>query len=131
MCLVLVLHCDLCINFLLHIARQNTLEIALTNIIYDGLSKYEETQTVIPVFQWAVDKVQMPLNVFRRSVNRVYNTGVCIGCAATIRYFIKRIKSGIGRDRLLSMASFICVLFNLQTEKVCHTLVDLNLVRML
>lgn len=108
---------------------RDTIDEAAIDIIYNGLVVYEETNVEIPLMRQTIQKLKIPTNVFRKNIKApIANTGVCIGCAAALKYFIIRSRLGLSRNRLVDMLVFACTLFNVESERVCRGAVELNIV---
>ncbi|XP_066583446.1 sphingomyelin phosphodiesterase-like [Prorops nasuta] len=100
-------------------------ESALERELQTWMESNEETDS----FKQMIELFKLPTSLQRKNYN--YFTGerhtvICKTCIATFKVFIQYRRDGKSAEDILTRASKLCKLLNLQKENVCEGLIQLN-----
>lgn len=93
--------------------------------------RFHETKEKTPLYSALLDIFQVPAEFKRsgRSKPNPFDSSdmMCVLCDSVMSAYMQEIRNGVSQEELTGMVNELCVTLNLQTERVCKGLIDLNI----
>lgn len=116
------------LSSLLHLHSWCCAEV-LGGLFADEMMKFHQTKQTTPLYSALLDIFTVPekLKKLGREEPIPRNDVMCVLCNSVFGPYIEEIRAGTSKEEMTELVMELCVALNLQSERVCRGLINLNI----